>query len=248
MVKDILTKGINAREGGNYKDGEKLLKEAYILSKNLREDKLIIECGNQLSIQYRLLAGRCARSLDQISAKKYSLQSLALYHELVREGLMDLTDKSIQRNYAHALLYAGYIKHGIKELQKSIEMQIEKEIKGDELCHLASAYTDEVSRDLEKIKMLVDEGINLIKVNNGSPIALTYGLMTKATALSLERNRLGAIGMLKEAMDISNERKLTVRIEEIEYLLAKDFQKINVLDAVSGVLREERRNQRYENR
>lgn len=230
--------GVNAREAGDFEQGRQVLEEAFGLAINNHERDLAIEAGNNLSIQYRLIAGRSGRDGNLVNAEAFSTKSLQVYSELDRQGFVDEQDTSILRNRSHALLYAGYVDEAIPALQKSAETQTNPAAKGDEYCHLASAYI--TVGDLAKAEELINQGLALIRENDGSLIWLTHGLMAQATLLVRKGATDEVKETLKQASDIAERNNLAVRKEEINFLQNKKSEDVNVLEAVSGNLKEVR--------
>lgn len=230
---NLIKQGIKNRESGNYQVGLKLLKQAFQQALGNKEKQNILESANQLSIQYRLLAGRNNRQNKPSLVKKYCHKSREIYQILKELGYLNLNDPNMARNWAHSLLYANKIPEAIIALKKSIKVQISPSAKGDEMCHLASAYLNQ--NKILKALPLLKKGINLIKTNNGSDIWLTYGYMTLAT-LGSQTNDIKAVRKnLQTAMKIALDKNLFVRKEEIEHLLTLPSSEINVLKAVGSI-------------
>lgn len=231
-IKTKMAKGIEARESGNYKDGGELLESAFAASLEAGDDKLAIETGNNYSIQCRLIAGRSARKENWKRADEYSEKSLSVYEKLESKGFLDPKDPNIARNKSHALLYGGRTDEAIPRLEESAELQENPAAKGDEYCHLSAALI--VKGDFERAEKLLEEGVDLIENNNGSPIWLTFGLMTRATLLSKTQRSEKVRGILNRALEISRQKKLAVREEEINFLAKKDSSEVDVLAAVAN--------------
>ncbi len=231
-IKLRLEQGIDAREAGDYAVGQKELRLAFNEAIETGDGELIIEAGNQYSIQCRLIAGRAIRKGDTKTADTFSNRSLDVFTTYKELSLFDLKDPGTARGWSHALLYAGKVNKAIKELKHSVKVQDNPAARGDEICHLASAH--HYQGNLDKANELVEKGIKLIKENKGSPIWLTYGLMTKASILVHEGREKKAKLVLNEALEIAKDKKLAVREEEINYLLSKEGTDINVLKVVGN--------------
>ena len=231
-IKFQIKRGVEAREAGDYAVGQKELRRAFNEAIETGDSELIIEAGNQYSIQCRLIAGRAIRKGDTKTVDTFSNRSLDVFTTFKELNLFDLENPRTARGWSHTLLYAGKVKEAIGELKNSAEVQENPASKGDEMCHLASAYL--YIGELKKASELVDEGISLIKENDGSSIALTYGLMTRASILVHEGKEKAAKIVLNEALEIAKDKKLAVREEEINYLLSKEGADINVLKVVGN--------------
>lgn len=232
-VRAQIERGIEAMEGGDYTVGQKELRQAFDKAAGMKNRELAIEAGNQYAIQCRLIAGRASRKGDRSTSEAFSKRSLEVFGRFKDLGYFDLNNPGNARGWSHALLYAGRIDEAISELERSAKIQENPAAKGDEMCHSASAHL--YKGKIEEAKRLVDEGISLIKENDGSPIGLTYGLMTKASILVQEGDEDKTRATLKEALQIAEDESLAVRKEEIEYLLSKKGTDINVLAAVANV-------------
>ena len=226
----LIRSGIDTRENGNYIDGEKILKQSFQEALISKQTDLILESANQLSIQYRLLAGRFNRQGKIDQARAYAEASLDIYQTIQKNNLFNDSDPGLMRNLGHAVLYAGKIEEAIPILRKSHQIQTNLASKGDESCHLAAALIE--NGDLQEAKKLLEEGLNLILNNDGSKIWLTFGLMTKATLLTKQGKILDAKRILDEADLIAQQNNLAVRQEEIEYLMSKISPEIGVLQTV----------------
>lgn len=229
-VKNLMAEGAQAREAGDYQTGESKLATAFAAALSASDSALAVETGNNLSIQYRLSAGRANRTNETILAHAYSQKSLAVYDQLRAKGWFNENDPGLARNWAHALLYAGNIDQAIVALEKSLALQTTTAAQGDESNHLAAAYFSQGK--LSEAKPLLSKGISLIEKNNGSKIWLTFGLMTEASVLSeLGQTKL-AEDALNKAAAVATENNLYVRQEEITYMLQQPLDDIDVLKAV----------------
>lgn len=235
-IKKLLESGITIRESGDYENGEKDLNEAFQTALVEGNQKLITEAGNQLSIQYRLAAARLGRNGDIEKAKEYSLKAIKLYEKLMEMQLLDRKDAGVLRNLSHALLYAGFTTDAVAALKDSSERQTNSAAKGDELCHLGAALLE--LGQIREAKDNIFKGLDLITINNGAPIWLTFGLMAKATVLEVEGNKVEATKTLENAESIAVEKSLKVRLEELSYM--KTNNTIDVLTTVSGGLNKSR--------
>lgn len=229
-VKKYIVEAAQLREEGKYVEGEGKMLLAYNRAMELKNPALAVEAGNNLSIQYRLTAGRLNRQGKTAEALVYSQKSLDIFETLQQRGWFSERDPINARSYAHALLYAGKVKEALPALEKSYQLQTDPAAQGDELVHKAAALYSQ-NRN-EEARIAVEEGIKLIENNNGSKVWLSFGLMTKASIMS----RLGTIDeakkLLEQAATIVREHNLIVRKEELEYLLRQDATKIDVLLAV----------------
>jgi tetratricopeptide (TPR) repeat protein len=215
-INEHLAIGVEAREKGDYANGERYLSLAFEQATDSKNKAVSVEVGNNLSIQYRLIAGRYIRQGNKEKATRYSIASMDVYNRLKELQWFDEEDPVTARNWAHALLYAGKVDLAIPALQKSMNLQTTQGAKGDELCHITAAFT--VQRKFDESMNLIDECIALIKTNNGSKVWLTFGLMEKATILAQLNKDEEARTILKEAHQIAKENKLAVRDEEITYI------------------------------
>lgn len=229
-IQQRMSTGIDAREGGDYKTGEGILEEVFQDALTSANQELISETANQLSIQYRLLAGRFVRENKQSLAKQYSTSSLDIYNQLQEKGFYNKHDVGIVRNHAHALLYSGKVKESIPALKHSAKVQSNLGARGDELCHLATALM--VLGKFKESQEYLDKGIHLISENNGSPIWLTFAYMAQASLYALQNNKK-ASGFLDQVFQIAQLENLKVREEEVLFLLDQPINKINVLKAVA---------------
>ncbi len=230
QIKVLLDKGVQAREAGDYITGLQDIQRAFTDSIGLDDQSRIVESGNQLSIQLRLLAGRSSRSGNKDEATRFSNESLAVYNKLEELGLLNLQDPNIARNWAHSLLYAGKYEEAVRALEQSARIQTNQAAQGDEMCHLASAKL--IQGDINGATDLVDKGTKLIQDNNGSNIWLTFGYMTLATLLAKKAEFTRTSAILREALVIAEENGLMVGEEEIKYLLTLPPAEVNVLKAV----------------
>lgn len=229
-VKNLMAEGAQAREAGDYQTGEDKLSTAFAATLNASDSALAIEAGNNLSIQYRLSAGRANRTDQNTAAQQYSQKSLDVYDQLRAKNWFNENDPGLARNWAHALLYAGRIDQAIPALEKSISVQTNPAAEGDELNHLAAAYFSQGK--FSDAKPLLTKGISLVEKNNGSKIWLTFGLMTQASTLSKLGQTQMAETALNKAATIATENKLFVRQEEITFMLQQPLDQIDVLEAV----------------
>ncbi len=232
-AKDIRTAidtGAAAREKGDYQTGETQLAQAFESAINLKDKALSIEAGNNLSIQYRLSAGRANRNGKLANAQNFSTQSLGVYKRLKDLGWFDEKDPNIARNWAHALLYAGKVDQAIPALKASLALQTNAAAKGDEMDHLAAAALSQ--NRIKDAQNFSNQGIRLIEQNKGSKVWETFGLMVQATLLSKGNNGAQAKMLLQHALDIATQNALAVRQEELKYLIAQPVNNINVLQSV----------------
>lgn len=226
-VEQLVSEGVKARESGDYVRGEHKLKLGFELALKGNDKDQAISSGNQLAIQYRLLAGRNSREGNVTKSKAYGNKSLEIYSKLENAKYLDLSYPATARNYSHAYLYAGQFKKALTLLENSLSIQTTDAARGDELCHLAAAYLG-LDQDAEA-KKSVTQGIALIESGNGSPIWLTFGLMVQASIVfGVDPGKARAI--LTNAHKIAETNQLAVRLEEIEFMLPQ--QQPNVLAAV----------------
>lgn len=229
-IKQLIVKGAQLREEGKYEEGEQQITAAYNAAIEINDPTLAVEAGNNLSIQYRLTAGRLHRQGQTKKAYEYSQKSLNIYENLQQKGWLSDKDPINVRSWAQALLYAGSIDDALPMLDQSHTLQTNPAVKGDELCHKASALLSQGKTD--EAAPLITEGISLIEKNNGSKVWQTYCLMTQATFFAKTGGAGDAQRALKEAETIAKEQNLKVRQEEIAYLLSKNVGDIDVLAAV----------------
>jgi tetratricopeptide (TPR) repeat protein len=229
-IRTALEEGAAAREQGDYSTGEQKLGWAFESAVALQDKALAIETGNNVSIQYRLSAGRASRANQGAETEAYSEKSLQIYEKLRQNGWFDEQDPQLVRNWAHALLYAGEIEEAAAALQTSLELQTTPAAQGDESNHLAAAYLAQGKQD--QARQLFTKGITLVEDNNGSKIWLTFGLMTKATWEAQTNQPEAAKKTLEKALKIAQENKLTIRQEEIEYMINMPVEDMNVLKVV----------------
>ncbi|HYD35123.1 MAG TPA: hypothetical protein VD999_03595 [Vitreimonas sp.] len=235
QIKAVMAEGAQLREAGNYTESEPKLKTAFYSAVTIKDQALAIETGNNLSILFRLQAGRASRQKQPTQAQAYSDSSLAVYETLKANNWFNDQDPGLARNWAHALLYAGKVEPAITALQHSQKIQTAPAAQGDEMTHLGAAYL--AQGKMTEAQPLITQGLALIEKNNGSKIWLTFGLMSKAQLLAQTGQLDEAKKALVQAQTIANENNLVVRREEIEYLLAQPPEHINVLQTV-GVLPE----------
>ncbi len=229
-IRTAIDEGAAAREKGDYQTGETKLAWAFDAAIAAGDKATAIEAGNNVSIQYRLSAGRANRTSQTELAQSYSLKSLAVYQKLRDLGWFDDKDPNIARNWAHALLYAGKIEEAIPALQASLAIQTAPAAQGDESDHLAAAYLSQGKS--AEAKQLFTKGISLIEKNKGSKIWLTFGLMTKATWEAQNKQEANATKTIQQALKIAEENNLAVRKEELMYLATVSAKDISVLEAV----------------
>ena len=229
-IRTLIDTGAQARESGDYQTGEQKLQAAFDAAIALKDKALGIEAGNNLSIQFRLSAGRASRASQLDVSQNYSKKSLDVYQQLKDLGWFDEKDPNIARNWAHALLYAGKTADAIPALQASLALQKDKAAQGDENDHLAAAFF--AQGNLTKAQTYSATGLNLVQKNNGSKVWLTFGLMTKATILTKQNHLAESQATLKDALKIAEDNKLGVRQEEIKYLLSLPPAKVDVVQAL----------------
>lgn len=227
---EIMQTGVVAREAGDYQTGNKLLKQAFQEVIKGTNQEIAVEAANQYAIQCRLLAGRHWRQGDKETARKFSKKSLDIYQQLKDKDWFDASDPDTARNYAHALLYAGQFQEAALQLQNSAQLMEEAD-KGDELAHLAAAYLGQ--GQYQAAQNNLENGLKLIKDNHGSPIWHTFALMVKASLQSTQGSQDKAQKTLKKALSIAKNNDLSIRKEELEFLLDKKPSQINVLSALA---------------
>ncbi len=225
-----MAQAIQLRDEGAYDEGERLIREVFDEAVEKGDRTLAVESGNNASIQYRLSAGRAQRQGDTQLAQEYTEKSLAIYDTLREKEWLDENDPANARSWAHALLYAGRIDQSLPALNASRKLQESSAAQGDELCHIGAAlfakgsYDDAISR--------VNEGLQLIQDNDGSPVWETFCLMTQASIYSHQGQAAEAQSSLNQAYIRAQDNNLTVRTEEIEYMMNQPSGSINVLRAV----------------
>ncbi len=229
-VKKLIVLGAQQREEGKYEEGEKNVLAAYNAAMEIQDPVLAVEAGNNLSIQYRLTAGRLHRKGETKKAFEYSQKSLNIFENLQQKGWLSDKDPINVRSWAHALLYAGSIDEAIPMLDQSYALQTSPAAKGDERCHKAAALISDGKK--EEAGAFIEEGIDLIEKNNGSKVWHTFCLMTQATFHAKSGAAADAKRALTEAQIMAKENNLIVRQEEIEYLFSKEVGDIDVLTAV----------------
>lgn len=229
-IRSAIDEGAAAREKGDYQTGETKLAWAFDAAIATGDKTTAIEAGNNVSIQYRLSAGRANRTGQTDLAQSYSFKSLAVYQKLRDLRWFDDKDPNIARNWAHALLYAGKVEEAIPALQASLAIQTAPAAQGDESNHLAAAYLSQGKP--AEAKQLFTKGISLVEKNKGSKIWLTFGLMTKATWEAQNKQETNATKTIQQALKIAEENNLAVRKEELLHLATLPAKEIDVLETV----------------
>ncbi len=234
-IKEIMVTGAQLREETKFTESQHLLEKAFNSAVALKDAALAIETGNNLSITYRLLAGEANRAEgnDAVS-RDFGKKSLDVYQTLRDNGWFNEKDPGLARNWAHALLYTGKIDEAIVALKASQDLQTLPAAKGDEKIHLAAAYLTQGKT--AEARPLIEEGVRLIEKNNGSPVWLIFGMMTKATLFDQTGQYEQAKQQLKAAHDFTHENNLKVRELEVHYLQHQESGKVKVLDAVGAAL------------
>ncbi len=229
-IRQAIDTGAGAREQGDYQTGQQKLEQAFKGAVALKDQALSVEAGNNLSIQYRLSAGRANRTGHTADAHTFSQKSLAVYKTLENLGWFSDADPNIERNWGHALLYAGKVNEAIPVLKHSLQLQTTQAGQGDESDHLAASYI--AQGKLADAQKLLDFGVNAIAKNNGSKVWQTFGMMAQATLYAKTGKASKAKETLNAAMDIAKQNNLIVRQEELNYLLSLPDSEVNVLEAV----------------
>ena len=230
-IRSLIDTGMQARESGDYQTGEQKLTSAFADASELGNSALGVEAGNNLSIQFRLSAGRANRKNDPAIAQSYSQKSLAVYQQLKDLGWFNASDPATIRSWAHALLYAGKVTDAIPLLQQSLSLQKDPAAQGDENDHLAAAHF--AQGDVVLAQIYSNKGLKLLQQQNtASKVWVTFGLMMKATVLSQQHHFAESQAALNQALTIAKQNNLAVRQEEITYLLSLPQDKVNVVKAV----------------
>lgn len=231
QIRQLIDTGATQREAGDYQTGEQKLSQAFEGAIALKDSALTVEAGNNLSIQYRLSAGRANRAGKTDVVLAYSQKSLDIYQKLRDLGLFSATNPNIQRNWSHALLYAGKVNQAIPELQLSKKLQKDLSAQGDEWDHLAMANI--ALGQIAIAQNFNTQGLSMIQKNNGSKVWLTFGMMTRATILAKLHRGAEAKAELNAALDVATKNNLGVRKEEITYMLSQPIENVNVFQTVA---------------